>query len=219
MEQYELIWEKTKKNLESTISAVSHQTWIQTLKAVDIRGNKLVLHADSTLVATRIAERYLPEIREALFKVTPILTDIELTVGDSDDDVLKDSPAPENQAAKSMELNPKYTFDSFVVGSSNKFVHAAALAVAENPGEAYNPLFIYGGTGLGKTHIMHAIGNYIKKNHPNLRIIYVTGEFFTNELIDSIKAGRKSGGDFRSKYRNSVHRQQTVHTGRIFPYL
>ncbi len=202
MEQYELIWEKTKKNLESTISAVSHQTWIQTLKAVDIRGNKLVLHADSTLVATRIAERYLPEIREALFKVTPVLTDIELTVGDSDDDVLKDSPAPENQAAKSMELNPKYTFDSFVVGSSNKFVHAAALAVAENPGEAYNPLFIYGGTGLGKTHIMHAIGNYIKKNHPNLRIIYVTGEFFTNELIDSIKAGRKSGGDFRSKYRN-----------------
>lgn len=100
-------------------------------------------------------------------------------------------------------LNPKYTFDTFVVGENNNFAHAASLAVADAPGETYNPLFIYGGVGLGKTHLMHAIGNYIIRENPSLKVMYVTSEFFTNELIESIKTEKNtSNKNFREKYRN-----------------
>ncbi|SUY44791.1 chromosomal replication initiator protein DnaA [Clostridium putrefaciens] len=97
-------------------------------------------------------------------------------------------------------LNPKYTFDSFVIGNSNRFAHAASLAVAESPAKAYNPLFIYGGVGLGKTHLMHAIGHYVLKNNPNTKVVYVSSEKFTNELINSIKDDKNV--EFRNKYRN-----------------
>lgn len=97
-------------------------------------------------------------------------------------------------------LNPKYIFENFVTGSSNRFAHAAALAVAENPGRVYNPLFLYGGVGLGKTHLMHAIGNKIKKNNPSLKVLYISSEKFTNELINSIRDGNPEA--FRQKYRN-----------------
>ena len=97
-------------------------------------------------------------------------------------------------------LNPKYTFDSFVIGNSNRFAHAASLAVAESPAKAYNPLFIYGGVGLGKTHLMHAIGHYILQNNPNSKVVYVSSEKFTNELINSIKDDKNE--EFRQKYRN-----------------
>ncbi|SUY54196.1 chromosome replication initiator DnaA [Clostridium tetani] len=97
-------------------------------------------------------------------------------------------------------LNPKYTFDSFVIGNSNRFAHAASLAVAEAPAKAYNPLFIYGGVGLGKTHLMHAIGHYILQNNSNVKVVYVSSEKFTNELINSIKDDKNE--EFRNKYRN-----------------
>ena len=97
-------------------------------------------------------------------------------------------------------LNPKYIFENFVTGSSNRFAHAAALAVAENPGRVYNPLFLYGGVGLGKTHLMHAIGNKIRKNNPSLKVLYISSEKFTNELINSIRDGNPEA--FRQKYRN-----------------
>ena len=103
----------------------------------------------------------------------------------------------------SFSFNPKYTFDSFVVGKSNEFVYAAARAVAENPGKRFNPLFIYGGVGLGKTHIMHAIGNFLKQNSPNLIVLYVTCEKFTNDYIDSLRGGKNNSiSSFREKYRN-----------------
>ena len=100
----------------------------------------------------------------------------------------------------SATLNPKYTFDSFVIGNSNRFAHAASLAVAESPAKAYNPLFIYGGVGLGKTHLMHAIGHYILQNNPKSKVVYVSSEKFTNELINSIKDDKNV--EFRNKYRN-----------------
>jgi len=201
MEQYEIIWEEVKENLKGTISPIAYESWITDITAVDFNANRLVLHTDNPVGAQRIADKYVPEIKAAVLKANPLLKGFELLVGDDDTDILADMQEDEDDI-RSMELNPKYTFDRFVVGNSNKIVHAAALAVSANPGVAYNPLFIYGGSGLGKTHLMHAIGNHIRKTNPNLRVIYLTGEFFTNELIDSIKAGRKGGADFRAKYRN-----------------
>ena len=100
-------------------------------------------------------------------------------------------------------INPKFTFDTFVVGSNNKFAHAASLAVAETPGKVYNPLFLHGGVGLGKTHLMHAIANHILKENPNMKVLYVTSEYFTNELIETLRMGDPSGMTrFREKYRN-----------------
>ncbi|MBQ1942895.1 MAG: chromosomal replication initiator protein DnaA [Clostridia bacterium] len=200
MEQYELIWEAAKKRLEKTMPVISYGTWIAPLTAININNDKLVLHTTNRLSANML-NRYVDSIRNAIIEEMPQLTGFELFVADKEEDFLAEK-SQAAEGAKPMELNPKYTFDRFVVGSSNKFVHAAAQAVAENPGFAYNPLFIYGGTGLGKTHVMHAIGNHIKKTKPELRVIYVTGESFTNELIESIKSGRKNGVDFRLKYRN-----------------
>mgnify|MGYP000671218587 CR=1 FL=1 len=112
-------------------------------------------------------------------------------------------------------LNPRYTFDTFVVGKNNNLAHAASLAVAESPGEIYNPLFIYGGVGLGKTHLMHSVAHFILKNNPSAKILYVTSEKFTNELIDAIRnKNNVSTTEFREKYRNN-----DVHSDRRYPDL
>ena len=100
-------------------------------------------------------------------------------------------------------LNPKYTFESFIVGDSNKFAYMAAVSVAENPGKTYNPLFLYGGVGLGKTHLLHAVGNYLNEHRPDLNVLYVTCEKFTNDFVESIRSGKdQSNLDFRDKYRS-----------------
>lgn len=160
----------------------------------------------SETFASEVATRLHDKIREALKRTNTGLTDIELYVGDSKVDYLKkkgySSPSDE---IESTPINPKYTFDSFVVGSSNRYLFAAAKAVAENPGNSYNPLFIYGGAGLGKTHMMHAIANYIKLNNPLLNVLYATCEKFASDLITNLRQGKaysQEGMDFRNKYRN-----------------
>lgn len=206
MESYEILWKTALTELEKTVSSISYDTYIVGLKAVDVKGSAIVLCNESRLIVDTVSVKLGDKIRDALKKCNSEVSDVEIVVAKNRDDYIarysSDDEAvivPENQGAP---VNPKFTFDSFVVGSSNELIYAAAKAVAENPGEAYNPLFIYGGTGLGKTHILMAIANYIKMHSPSLNVLYATCEQFTNQLIDSIGRGKGSPADFRRRYRN-----------------
>ena len=205
-EYYEILWEQTfLPLLENKISAISFSTYIERLKAVDIQGNKIVLITDKQIFADAIKNNSIGvRLREVIQSANTEINDYILMVADSREDYLAqlDEDAREIIDTHSAPINPKFTFDSFVVGSSNEFIYAAAKAVAENPGDAYNPLFIYGGTGLGKTHILMAIANYIKLHNPSLNVLYATCEQFTNQMVESISRGKGSGADFRKKYRN-----------------
>jgi len=205
-EYYEILWEQTfLPLLENKISAISFSTYIERLKAVDIQGNKIVLITDKQIFADAIKNNSIgARLREVIQSANTEINDYILMVADSREDYLAqlDEEAREIIDTHSAPINPKFTFDSFVVGSSNEFIYAAAKAVAENPGDAYNPLFIYGGTGLGKTHILMAIANYIKLHNPSLNVLYATCEQFTNQMVESISRGKGSGADFRKKYRN-----------------
>ena len=206
MENYELIWERALKHLKVSVSTIAYSTYIEQLKPVDLIGSKLILSTKSELFASEVARRLVDKIREALKLVGTGVTDIKLYVeGSTEDYLARKGVAPVQSEIDSTPINPKYTFDTFVVGSSNRYLYAAAKAVAENPADSYNPLFIYGGAGLGKTHIMHAIANYIKQNNPLKTVLYATCEKFTSDLITTIRQGKaysQEGMDFRNKYRN-----------------
>lgn len=206
MENYEIVWQRALAQLKVTVSTIAYSTYIEQLKPIDIVGTKLVLSTKSELFASEVAKRLLDKIRDALAATNTGVTDIKLYVEGRDADYLESKGIPQAQDEPDYTpLNPKYTFDTFVVGSSNRYLYAAAKAVAENPSESYNPLFIYGGAGLGKTHIMHAIANHIKQNHPLKNVLYATCEKFTNDLISTIRQGKayaEGGMNFRNKYRN-----------------
>lgn len=206
MENYEIVWQRALAQLKVTVSTIAYSTYIEQLKPIDIVGTKLVLSTKSELFASEVAKRLLDKIRDALAATNTGVTDIKLYVEGRDADYLEGKGIPQAQDELDYTpLNPKYTFDTFVVGSSNRYLYAAAKAVAENPSESYNPLFIYGGAGLGKTHIMHAIANHIKQNHPLKNVLYATCEKFTNDLISTIRQGKayaEGGMNFRNKYRN-----------------
>lgn len=206
MENYELIWERALKHLKVSVSTIAYSTYIEQLKPVDLIGSKLILSTKSELFASEVASRLVDKIREALKLVGTGVTDIKLYVeGSTEDYLARKGVAPVQSDIDSTPINPKYTFDTFVVGSSNRYLYAAAKAVAENPADSYNPLFIYGGAGLGKTHIMHAIANYIKQNNPLKTVLYATCEKFTSDLITTIRQGKaysQEGMNFRNKYRN-----------------
>ena len=196
MENYEIIWERALKQLKVSVSTIAYATYIEQLKPIDIVGSKLILSTKSELFASEVAKRLIDKIREALAMSGSGVTDIKLYVEGSNEDYLarKGVALPDSEI-DSTPINPKYTFDTFVVGPSNRYLYAAAKAVAENPSDSYNPLFIYGGAGLGKTHIMHAIAN----------VLYATCEKFTSDLITTIRQGKaysQEGMDFRNKYRN-----------------
>lgn len=206
MENYEIIWERALKQLKVSVSTIAYATYIEQLKPIDIVGSKLILSTKSELFASEVAKRLIDKIREALTMSGSGVTDIKLYVEGSNEDYLarKGVALPDSEI-DSTPINPKYTFDTFVVGPSNRYLYAAAKAVAENPSDSYNPLFIYGGAGLGKTHIMHAIANYIKQNNPLKNVLYATCEKFTSDLITTIRQGKaysQEGMDFRNKYRN-----------------
>ncbi len=208
MQDIETIWKQILEKLELRISSVSFMLWIKTIKPLEIDENgNFILVAQSVTAKNQILRNFLDKISDCANEVTG--KDFKITVLDQNEEVeyLKNNKVDEKNSSKNEEKSPfkeKFTFDNFVVGKSNQFVYAAARTVAEHPGKRYNPLFIYGGVGLGKTHLLHAIGNYIHEFSPNLKIMYVTCEQFTNDYIASLYSPTKNKSimEFRGKYRN-----------------
>ncbi|MCM1283384.1 MAG: chromosomal replication initiator protein DnaA [Muribaculaceae bacterium] len=192
---------------EFDISDVSFDTWIRPLQVYAIEDNILyILVPTEQMGLGYITKKYLKPLHVAIVEITKIEYQIEFVLPEQAESLnikkkLTQKPAPAVVEDHS-NLNPNYTFDTFVVGNNNRFAHSASLAVAESPGEAYNPLYIYGGPGLGKTHLMHSIGRFILAKNPNTRVLYVTSEEFTNEVIESIRNGNASSmTKLRDKYR------------------
>src|SRR6056297_2699991 len=216
-EEMEHIWNQTLNEIKDKLSNPSFKTWFSNTKPVDMQDNILLIKVPNDFIKDWIETRY----NQLITNVIQNLTDTNLKCRFYTEEDLKDKEKKEGKNTKQYEkknpkkklekekkkeyninknLNPKYSFDSFVVGNGNRFAHAAALAVAEAPAKAYNPLFLYGDVGLGKTHLMQAIAHYILKHNPDNKVVYVSSETFTNELINAIKDDRTSS--FRNKYRN-----------------
>ncbi|MGV8982465.1 chromosomal replication initiator protein DnaA [Clostridium sp.] len=202
------IWEKTLNIIKGELTEVSFNTWIKSIEPMALDNNNFKLGVPNNFTKDILENRYKDLIMNAVKLVTSKTYKIEFFIL-SEEVAEIETPKAKREAERnnlivndemSATLNPKYTFDSFVIGNSNRFAHAASLAVAESPAKAYNPLFIYGGVGLGKTHLMHAIGHYILSNNPKSKVVYVSSEKFTNELINSIKDDKNV--EFRNKYRN-----------------
>ena len=201
--------------IEHELSNVSFTTWIQPLKVYDVIDNTVFILVNMNASVEYIEKKYLLPLKVCIAEITG--TEFEVMFISEDDDKLDEiqnmaieasQKKKTKTAAEKAGLNPKYTFDTFVVGGNNNFAHAASLAVAESPGEVYNPLFIYGGVGLGKTHLMHSIAHFILDKNAKKKVLYVTSETFTNELIEALKNGRTAGNEsamskFRDKYRNN----------------
>lgn len=193
---------KAKELLKDETTKISYETWIKNLEIQSADNNNIVLLATSTFQKDAIEARY----HDLLINTFRYITNKDCDVSIMSKEEITDIPetnldlSDANTGYSNSTLNPKYTFDTFVVGNNNRFAHAAALAVAEAPATSYNPLFIYGGVGLGKTHLMHAIGNSILRNNRDSKILYVTSEKFTNHLINAIKDNKNE--QFRTKYRN-----------------
>lgn len=212
----ELILQKWNEIIESIkieheVSNIAFTTWLVPLKPYKLEGNTLLILTPKELAISYIERKYSLAIMVAVAEFTGTEYQISFISNediDKKDLSQKEEPKKLNSisvatAAEKANLNPKYTFDTFIVGSNNRFAHSAALAVAEEPGELYNPLFLYGGAGLGKTHLMHSIAHYILEKNPEARVLYTTSEAFTNELIESIRNGNSSSmSKFRDKYRN-----------------
>lgn len=186
-----LLWENCLPILKQEItSQVSFKTWIEPLKPYSIDSSSIIFSTDNDLVKSMVTSRYMDLIKNVIKEVTGKEYLINIVLG----------AAPiEETKQKEAHNYSKYTFDNFIVGNSNRFAQAAALAVAEAPAAAYNPLFIYGGVGLGKTHLMHAINNFILENNKDAKIAFITSETFTNELINSFQTN--SSDKFKDKYR------------------
>lgn len=213
MNTVEQNWDQilNKMKLEYCSSNISYNTWIAPLTVYEVKDDTVYILVRLRASLEHIEEKYLLPFKVCIAEVTgteyevAFVTDNQTVIQEKKENIIKKSKA--NAVFEKANLNPKYTFDTFVVGSNNSFAHAASLAVAESPGEAYNPLFIYGGVGLGKTHLMHSIAHFILENDPSKNVLYVTSETFTNELIEALKAG-KTGSElamtkFREKYRNN----------------
>ena len=196
------IWDKAKALLREELANVSYTTWIdQPLKPVYVIDDKLALEVISEFTEKTIRARYLSIITEAVSQAAGRELTVELMNVKERIEWQERQRKEEQPSLNGVNtFNPKSTFDTFVVGSSNRFAHAASLAVAEEPGRAYNPLFLYGGVGLGKTHLMHAIGHFIQEHFPSMRMLYLPSEMFTNELISAIKNNKNV--EFRNRFRN-----------------
>lgn len=192
---------KAKELLKDEVTKISYETWIKNLEIQSYNGDIITLIASSNFQKESVQSRYIDLLTNTFNFITNKECKVTIVSKDEiEENSSTDLPADTGYGYSNSTLNPKYTFDTFVVGNNNRFAHAAALAVAEAPATSYNPLFIYGGVGLGKTHLMHAIGNTILRKNKNYNILYVTSEKFTNQLINAIKDNTSE--QFRNKYRN-----------------
>ena len=199
----ERIWDDASRRLRDTLNETTYETWFAAARPVALRDDSFVVVVPNDFTRNWIESHFLgllsASVRDALGREVRVSLEIAELPATSESDDRK--PGPKIGAAGDGQPgpNPKYTFDNFVIGSSNRFAHAAALAVAEAPAQAYNPLFIYGGTGLGKTHLLHAIGAYVNDHSKGLTTRYVTSETFTNDFINSLRDKRIEG--FKHRYR------------------
>ena len=209
MDEYVELWKKVLDKLEMQVSAVSFDLWIKPLELLEFKNyNTLILGASSTTAKNQILKNHISKIQECIKEVFGEGISFEILDQNEKSQFIKNLSSVEQNTNQTQDqnksmFNSKYTFDNYVVGKSNQFVYAAARAVAEHPGQKFNPLFIYGGVGLGKTHLLHAIGNYINEYMPNLKIMYATCEKFTNDYIESLRSNKENETiEFREKYRN-----------------
>lgn len=199
------IWQHILSIINTKLSKPSFDTWFKATKVVSLTDRSIVISAPTTFAVEWLESRYTKLVATTVFEYLNKQVEVSFVIEESapteQTQTHREPPAPiQMEESVSHMLNPKYTFDTFVIGSGNRFAHAASLAVAEAPARAYNPLFLYGGVGLGKTHLMHAIGHYILEHSPSSKVVYISSEKFTNEFINSIRDNRAES--FRNKYRN-----------------
>lgn len=190
------IWDSVLRQMAEEISAVSFETWIKSAEPIEIRGNELVLSVGNSLNKQMLMTKFRSMIESCIEFETGRTFEINVVVNENAAAKTEGELSPEDTASS---LNPRYSFENFVVGGNNNLAYAAALGVAESPGRKYNPLFLYGGSGLGKTHLLQAIGNKFHQLHPERKVLYTTSEKFTYELVTAIR--EKSNQEFRRKYR------------------
>jgi chromosomal replication initiator protein len=208
------VWSEVREKLRETLNSQTYKFAFAGARPVSLDDDRVVLAVDTELLRSWICQRYLPLIRDALFEVRNADLEVEIIVDPSavaSDEASPDegpedvasarSPMTALPARRAIGLQPRFTFEAFVTGPSNRFAQAAALAVAEAPARAYNPFFIYGGVGLGKTHLLHAIGHFVTANHPELSLTYVSVETFTNEFINALRDGGIRS--FKDRYRST----------------
>jgi len=192
------IWNRTLQLLKDEMTEISYNTWILTIEPISIDSITLTLGVPADFQKGILESRYSFLIKNSLRQITHKDYNIYFSIPSQAQ--VKPPVQEYTEDTTGLFLNPKYTFDTFVIGNGNRFAHAASLAVSEAPAKAYNPLFLYGGVGLGKTHLMHAIGHFVLSQNPALKVLYVSSEKFTNELINAIKDSKNE--EFRYKYRN-----------------
>jgi chromosomal replication initiator protein len=199
------LWVKVLEDVKKKVSKPSFETWLMHTEAQTLKGNMMIVAAPNEFARDWLEEQYAGLISDILYEIIGENLIVQFIIPPDQED---EDNKKTHQLQKKNEtidiyqnmLNPKYTFDTFVIGSGNRFAHAASLAVAEAPANAYNPLFIYGGVGMGKTHLMHAIGHYVVEHNPTAKVVYLSSEKFTNEFINSIRDNKAV--DFRNKYRS-----------------
>ena len=194
------ILNEAKELLKSELSLISYRTWILPLEIQKIENDNVVLISDDSFKKEAVETRFKDLLENTFGIILQKKCTISIVLKNENDTQDKTSNFSNINYSKT-SLNPNYSFDNFVVGDNKRFAHAVALVVAESPGTLYNPLYIYGGVGLGKTHLMYAVGNEVAKNHKDYRILYVTTENFMNEFINSLIKDNGMEG-FRNKYRN-----------------
>ncbi len=205
MQDVTQIWDKILKLIEPEVTEIAFTTWFKDIRPISADNEFITLSVSNDLILSSIKRRYFDLIKNAVSAVLGDKYDINIVIGDNYDIVNNhlehNYHASQVNTNDNFYINPRYTFETFVVGNSNHFAHAAAVAVAEAPAQTYNPLFLYGDSGLGKTHLMQAIANYAKKMNPDAKIVYISSEKFTTELIAAIST--RTTEQFRSRYRNA----------------